>query len=304
MTAQAIQTSTPSLTDALRETAMLAKVTCTALGLTRLDKRASRDMEAQRGAPEGSFRGNVNRLGNADALHKLLRKVQDEAQENLNNLSTAWGTGGRRLLPNANFEKWVKKHYELDQEFKTYLAQLEEQVDAILAAAAEGVKNFDVKPPEREELLGSYSMSYALEPVPDATFPGVPDAAHDWLTRQYEANNASHYQEGLNAAFKRFLKPLGKLVERIDAYDNKDNDERRAGGTFKNTLVTNIQDVLDAARSFNLAGDPVVDDFIKSMEIFGNIHADDLRKDENLRTSVKTKAQETIDRLSDMLGGF
>lgn len=301
MTMPMSQAAAPSISEALREVAMLARVSCTALGATRCSQSISAEVDADKGAPKGTTKANMKRLAGADALHREFVVLQKQAQDNLKLNCTPWG-GGRHLLPNVNFERWVGEHYRFNQEHEALVEKLKSQADDILRIAAHSLREVpDVDPPSREELLKAYSMSYALEPIPSGNFPNMPPAAEAWLKEQYEANVKATYHEATNAALARMIAPLSKLVERIDIYDKRDeNAEKKT--FFKDAILTNVQDMLDVLSTFNLMHDPQFQHFVDQLTLLKQVSPEDIKKNPELRTAVKTKAQTTIDSLKSWLG--
>lgn len=293
----------PSISDALREVAMIAKVSTTAFGLTRTDHSASAEIDAAKHAKKGTSSLKVNRLAGVDDLHNAIKVVQKQAQDNLAMNATPWG-GARHCLPNANFERWVGEHYRLQTKHEELKAELATKVDEIIADAVANLVEYKVEPPNREELLNAYSLTYKLEPIPAADFPNMPPAAEEWLKRQYEANLESTYHEATNAALARLIDPLSKLVEKIDLWDKRDDREKETGKkvVLREATLGNVQEVLDVLGSFNLLNEPAFKAFEEQCVLFRNVSTEDIRGNDELRASVKTRAQEVIDGLRGWLG--
>lgn len=295
------------LSNALREVAMIAEVKTTALGLNRADKQAAQKTNTDFQAHQGAARVSVNRLAGADDLHRDITALQEAIRANLHAYTTSWGMTSRRLLPNANFEPWIREHARLQGEFETKRAHLIAEAPNLIRKAEAALGHFNVRPPSVEEIERAYSVSYGLEPIPDGKqFSGLPDAANDWLTEQFEHNISTAYREAQLDALKRLSEPLEALVDRIGAYDERmdkleKGDDPGRVGIFRDTLVSNVQDIGAVFGSFNLTQDPKMQNFADRLAIFMNASPDDLRKNDDLRASAKQQAQSLIDDLNDML---
>lgn len=294
------------ISNALREVAMIAEVKTTALGLTRTDKRASAESAQAHRAHANAARVSVNRLAGADDLHRDITTLQEQIRTNLGAYTTAWGTSGRRLLPNSNFEPWIREHARIQGEFNNKVEILKAEAPALVAKAAAALGQFNVQPPSVQEIQEAYSVRYNLEPIPDGSqFNNLPKAAEDYLRAQFETNVSTAYQEAQLDALSRLSKPLEALVERLTAFEEREKKiaagEESKSGIFRDTLITNVQDIAQVFASFNLLGDENMTKLAKRLDIFMNIGADDLRKNAQLRDSASTQAKGLIDDLNDLL---
>jgi hypothetical protein len=296
----------PSVVDALRQVGMLVRVTCTAPGTMKTDRRASEEADEAKKAKQGTASVKVRILSGADEDDKKVRKLQREAIHSLDRRTTPWGMDSQRLLPNANFMEFIKDFTKTKEDIETIVARIEANAQSICDRANEALGDFDVERLQPQDLIGVYSISIEFQEIPAAEFPGMPKAAQEWLSKQYAQRAEVRYQDGLKSGLGRLLKPMSELVERIDAYDKAKavgKDERNRGeGSFRDTLTENVREAVECLASFNLLNDPELKDFTNSLILFQNVTAKDLRKDAVLRTGVKTKAQETIERLKNLMG--
>jgi len=295
------------ISNALREVSMIAEIKTTALGLTRTDKRASAQSAQAHHAHSGAARVSVNRLAGADDLHKDITALQEAIRVNLAAYTTSWGTTGRRLLPNANFDPWIREHARLQEEFNGKVETLKAEAPALVQKAATALGQYDIQPPSVDEIRNAYSVRYGLEPIPDSKqFTNLPPGVEEILRQQFEMNISTAYQEAQLDAMSRLAKPLEALVERISAYDDREaaiarGEEPGKSGIFRDTLIGNIQDIGAVFSSFNLLGDPTMTKISDKLKLFMTVSPDDLRKNDQLRNSAKTQAATLIEELNDLL---
>ena len=294
----------PSIVDALRQVGMLVRVTCTAPGELKTDRRASEEADEAKKAKRGTGTMKV-RMFNGVEEHKKVKKLQKEAVKALDHRSTPWGQDSQRLLPNGNFMDFIKPFTAIKEEIEEIVKSIETNAEDVCRRANAAKGDYDVEDLTPEDVIGVYSIAIEFQEIPPANFPGMPKEAQEWLSEQYAKRAEARYQEGIKLGFARLLEPLTNMVEGIDKFDTakaKGKEEKSRGeGAFRDTLTENVKKAVDCLASFNLLDDEDLKEFTNSLILFQNIDADKLRKDSQLRAGVKTKAQETIERLRGMM---
>lgn len=296
------QTPSRMLSDAIREVAMVAGVTTSALGLTRTDRDASKKADSDHAARIGSARVVVDRLSGAADYAKRIMDCQTMAHANLKQFTMPWGSTGRRLLPTVNHERWNKQHQDIKHAFDVAVKDFVDNADHVIAIAKQNLGDYKVKVPTKEEIETAYSLSFTLEPIPDsAAFRGPPEV-EEYLKRQFEANIQAAHAEAQANVLTRLSDPLKKLIERMDAYDKREA-EVSAGkaptkeGIFRDSVIENVHSIADVFESFNLLGDPKLAEVADALKVFRQINADMLRKHDTVRRAASIKAKEILDGL-------
>lgn len=294
----------PTIVDALRQVGMLVRVTCTAPGTLKTDKRASEEADTAKKAKRGTASMKVRIMNGIDE-DKEVRKLQREAIEVLDHRTTPWGQDSQRLLPNGSFMDFIKRFTAIKERIEELISTIEMNADTICAKANAAKGEFDVDDLKPDDLIGVYSISIEFQEIPAAHFPGMPPQAQEWLSEQYAKRAEVRYQDGLKLGFARLLKPMSDMVERLEAYEKAQaagkGEKARGEGSFRDTLTENVKEAVESLSSFNLLNDPDLKEFTNSLILFQNVNAKDLRSDAQLRAGVKTKAQETIERLKNLM---
>ena len=99
-----------NLSDALQNSCMIVTVNTSALGLTRLDKRASAESDDAHNAVRGAARVIVSRLPGVETDHRDLIAVQNDTRAFTYGCTAPWGvktSDGRRIMANKMFETWI-----------------------------------------------------------------------------------------------------------------------------------------------------------------------------------------------------
>lgn len=301
-----MNTKTPTLSDAIRDIAMLVDVTCTQLGISRTDKAASRAADAAHNAVQGSGKVVVSRLPGCAHLHDAIVSVQGKIRKNVTQHTMPWGS--RRLLTTNLFEPWIREHATLQQEHDGLIEKLVAEAPALVHQANINKGSYDVEPPTIDELSNAYSVSYSLEPVPDAgNFPSnISEGVDAWLKHKFESDMQANVQMAKRDAVSRLVKPISNLVQRCAEMEEK-NEKANAGEKVKasaarDTLVSNVKAMADLVKSFNVPYDPVLGEMIDKLQIFDNVTTDQLKKDRDVRSATSARAKEILDRANNWLG--
>lgn len=297
---------TDILSDALRNVAMIAEIDTSALGLTRTDKDASKKAETDHHAAHGSARVVVRRFAGVDELPKKIMEYQKEAHDCLKRLSTQWGASKRRLLPNVNAQRFIQEFAEIESKYTTAVKEFIDGVDQIAQEAKKNHGDFKVDLPTKEEVESSYRLQYTLEPVPDgAQFQGSA-AVVTHLQEMFEQRIQASYVEAQHDALSRVADPMKRLIERMEAFEERERDlangkEVGKNGIFRDTIVTNIQDIAEVFGSFNLTNDPKIKELSDKIAVFTKVSPETLRKNAQIRAAAVKHAKTIIAELDDLL---
>jgi len=297
----------PTISEAIGQVAMLARIACSTPGISRKDATASSEVDQAKGAKDKTTAVYVDRLMGAKEIHNQRVNIHKSAQVFLSDISLPW-TGGWWLLPNAQFEKFVAYIYDAKEKDAALGRQLEAEVDRIVAETAQNIAQYTVAPLTREELLTGYSMEEHFAEVPTGRNPNIPAAAEEWVRQRVEDQTKAAYQQGLSEVAQGFVKPLTRIANRLEEFsftkEKLDNGKvkKTTTGSFKNSLFEGIRELIENAEAANVLKDPTLTKLIEDLSFFRYVHPDDLRNDGMLRQAGATKAKELIGRLSAPLG--
>lgn len=294
--------------DAVRETCMLVSIRKTALGMERTDKEASEHVARDNHAVEGAAKVKVSRLPGADAHHKLILSIQREATDIIDNNSMFFEKHWR-LLPNRRFEPLVSALATVKKKFDGALTQLEQHAPTIIARAHANKGTLNVEIPTEEELVNAYSMQTEFRPVPDGDhFRGLPESTAKKLAARLDARVAENVAAAQNDILARFREPITEFIKRMKAYNDRLVEEAAGKdvgrvGVFRDTIVTNIRDLFNVLKSFNITNDERLTELGQMVEALAHVNPDDLRRSETVRDSAVERAKQIADNLEGWLTG-
>jgi hypothetical protein len=301
------QLTPKSMSELISQVATVAVVKTTTVGLSRIDKNASTDADRNHNARSGTGKVSVSRLAGAEDRIKAIKAVQAQARECLFAMTTAWGD--RRLLPNQNVQKFIGAWTPIKQEHDKLVEQLKQDAPALIAQAEVNKGSYDVEPPTVEELAGGFSLEFTLEQVPNATLyraSGLEKAVEDALKVRFEADIAAAYQQAQADAISRVRGPVSNLLERMVAYEKREEEKSRGidvgrEGYFRDSVIKNVNEISQVFSSFNLTGDPLINEIAEQLEALDGIEAEDLRKSKELRKDTARRAEEILSKLGDWM---
>src|SRR5262245_27225716 len=274
----------------ISQVAVVGQVNASALGMTKLDRDASRDSDSSHNALEGTAKVNVIRLPGAEAPVNAIKAKQREGRQCMIHYTTQWGTD-RRLMPNVNINPFIEAFELIRAEHDLLVREFVDDAPRYIAKAQANLGDYNVNPPSIDEIKKAFSLDYDLHPVPQSASYGdstLNKELQKQLAERYEDDLKTAYAKAQKDALVRVWEPLSALVDRMEAYDEREEnkaDGEKVGkhGTFKSTIITNITDMAQVFRSFNLTGDAFFDAVADKLDAFEGIEHASLTKNAELR---------------------
>lgn len=298
--------TTQSLSQIIGSMAVMAAVQAKSLGMTRLDKQASIESDVAHGAIRGAGKTSVNRLPGAKAAVDAIKATHSQARTLVAGWTSRWGED-RRLLMNEHIGEVGALFEEIRVEHDRLRDQFVADSWAYIHRAHQDLGSYTVAPPSQDEIAHAFSLSLEMSPVPNIdAWTGGGGALEQSMRKRFEADIKAAWDGAQKDLLKRLIEPLDKLVERMNAYEErellkeKDIDVGKEG-TFKATVVTNITDIGRIFRSFSQIGDPVITEFADRLEAFEGIGHADLTKSAQLRAATAKQAADIRASLSAWL---
>ena len=302
----------PTLSDALQNACMIVTVNTSALGLTRLDKRASAESDDAHNAVRGAARVIVSRLPGVESDHRDLIAVQNDTRAFTYGCTAPWGvktSDGRRIMANNMFEKWIGGFAARHEIFMRKREVMLAKAPDMIAEAERNRGQFDVRPPTLDELRNAYDMSYTLEPIADASCFGPMGQQVDvFLKQQYDINVAASFRAGQVDRVEAARPLVERVVERMKAFQERETliaDGKDPGreGVFRDTLVSNVQEMCGLLDSLNVTADAGLHAIVQDLRAFDAMSAKELRKSPQMRATAVTVAAQAVDAIDRWLTG-
>ena len=288
----------------LLDNALLVRLKIGVYSGNKVDQELSVKIQEDQDAHSNAGRWIKNTLADADQVKKL--KANAQAARNLNySYTLPWDSKGDRILPTTMFKQHTDEMQALQEEqvilkddLKTNYQQIIDTAKVVLG------KSFSIKDyPHIDELLDKYYFDIHYHKIsdPDTDFRiKLQEEDKAQIRESMRDLHARTLKKAHKELWKRCHQVISKMVERLGT-ETMDNGDIR-NKIFKNTVVSNIEDLCTLLDQLNITNDP--DLAMIGQEIRHAIVGTDpeeLRKDDTVREAVKDQAERIQGEIEDKL---
>ena len=281
----------------LASASMLVEVNISHWVGKKKDKKASQVVTDQNNAKKGVANVFKSLLSDNDdliAITKLVGRIRDTHAA----MTMPWSNSGLRLLPTKQFFKYQEVMTALRDEFyKLVEAFLNKYEDAVIDVQMDlgGLFSRDDYP-TLEELRRKFNLSIQYTDVPTGDFRvALPQQAIDELKSSMTASFQNNFEVAMNDVWTRLHKFLTRMSERLDYSDNETKK------IFRDTLVTNVTDMIELLRVCNVTGSSQMNTMADRLEeAMSGVTPDALREDDYFRAETKAAVDQAIAALPSL----
>lgn len=274
----------------LQNRALLIRLGIESWGTTRQDKEANQAVADAKNSKTAATRV-TKRLAPDDAL-KAVKSKAEEARKYVRSVTQPWSDDGARLLDAAqlfNLQDELRRNYHPAwwAEVQKVVAKLDYYRDQWGPANLGDLYDPSLYP-TRAKMEAEFKWDLDVLPLnPDSK------EVRMILGNEYVEQMQQQAEQRLVAQLaERIAEPISNMVRRLSDPE----------GAFKDTLVSNVEDIAKLIPALNLTGDPRLDALQKQIEADLVKHdADVLRRNSHVRTATAQKAQAILDRMNDFL---
>lgn len=261
------------------------------------DKKATKEVATTHGIETSVGRYHKDLLPGAvehDAILKLRNAWRVAHYEN----TLPWGEDGERVIRSSSFLDYAAMYNEYkakwDAALETFIAAY-----PTLVSQAELRLNtlFDPKDyPEVDEVRRRFCVRLRNYPLPDTEdfriLDGIPPEEADRLVAEAVDGINARLTDAIKDLWARMYKVVGNMQERLAVPVGE------KGGKFHDTLVTNVQDLIELLPKLNLTNDPDIARAAQEMSALVQHPAETLRQSEEVRKATCAKAAALAKRMS------
>lgn len=297
MTAPAVAV-TPSAA-MLGDRAVLVNLSIRQWSAAKSDKKVNREVAQNHGSAEemGNYRKS---LVARDAIKKYTELAGIIRTEHYK-LTLPWGDNGDRILTAKGYfdysNNFRKRQQEIEAIWDEFCANYPQYIEEA-KAKLNGL--FDAKDyPEVTAIRGKFSIKLEVTPVPQSddfrVHLGADEVSH--LRQQLEQDAADRTQRAMADVWDRMKTVIAAMRDRLNLYNvRKDGTVEHP---FRDSIVTNISDLLQIIPILNLTGDPNVTQFAQAMnDDLTRYSPDTLREAEYARKDTAARADEILSKMS------
>lgn len=264
----------------------------------KLDKRASADVASANYAKTGVANVHKKLLGDCAEL-KAIDTLVGVARTTHYSMTMPWSDTGLRLLTTKAYFKYHETMTEIQASFddcvNTFLQAYDWEITQAQAKLGDLFNRNDY--PTTESLGNKFGFRLSYMPLPEAgDFRlDINTEAQAEMKSHYETFYTTQLNNAMNDIWQRAFKCLSNMSERLD-YASHESKK-----VFRDTLVTNVLDIVDLLSVCNITNDSQMEAMrMKLEDTLQGVTPDALREDEFLRAETKKSVDEVIKSLPSL----
>ena len=271
----------------LSDKAMLVKLSISKWSARKHDKKVSREVAASHGTAED--RGRYNKVLVAKEALQAIQKAESAARTYHYDNTLPWKDDGARILPSANYLPYTQEMRELKAEFDCQVTEFLANYPSLLSQARYDLNGLfnEADYPDGFKIQKKFSFDMEIDPMPTAADFRV-NLQSDEVGRirdEIEVRLNRAQDDAMRDLFTRVYDVVRHMADKLGTPD----------AIFRDSLVTNVQDLVDLLPRLNLTGDPKLDALRDEVadKLLG-YGAEDLRRNQFARKETAQAAQDIL----------
>lgn len=281
--------SVPSISSS----AMLVELNISTWTGRKLDKIVSAEIDARKQTTTRA--GNYNKKLFADEpTFDAISKFAGNARTFHYHATMPWSDSGLRLLTTAMYFDYHKTISQMEMDFSGLIDEfLNDYQNMVLRAQHKLGDMFDVHDyPDPDSLRDKFRFSVKFSPVPDVGDwrVDIGNDARETLQLSYQQAYTANLEQAYKDVWDRTHEALANMSTKL-AGNNKQ--------IFRDTLVTNVKEMIDLLDKFNITGDAKMRQAkVKIQSALSGVTPDALREDDEFRLDTKQKVDDLLKEFS------
>lgn len=270
-----------TMTTALHNSAMLATLTISQWTARKHDSSVSAEVEKAHQAKDA---GRYNKMLIDKAALEPISKIANAARQYHYKMTLPWGDNGDRLLPASLFMDYTETLNGYRTEFRQRVREFVATYPDLCQAARSrlGTMYNAEDYPASFEISERFEIATEFTPVATANDFRV-QLNEEYVTsikRDIEQRMETRQRDAMKHCYDRVKEVVSRIHERLADKDN----------TFRDTLITNAEELLALLPALNITGDQELIDIGNEVKEL-LVHPDRLRQDDTLRSETADKAK-------------
>jgi hypothetical protein len=259
----------------------------------KLDKIVSAEIDARKQTTTRA--GNYNKKLFADEpTFDAISKFAGNARTFHYHATMPWSDSGLRLLTTAMYFDYQKTISQMEMDFSGLVDEfINDYQNMVLRAEHKLGDMFDVLDyPDPDSLRDKFRFSVKFSPVPDVGDwrVDIGNDARETLQMSYQQAYTANLEQAYKDVWDRTHDALTNMSAKL-AGNNKQ--------IFRDTLVTNVKEMIDLLDKFNITGDAKMRQAkVKIQSALSGVTPDALREDDEFRLDTKQKVDDLLKEFS------
>lgn len=280
----------------INEKAILVTVRVSTWEARRHDKRITDEVNIQHGANPNAGRYHKRLFGRKVASHQDVLNAAMAIRTIHHENTLPWEDTGWRLLPTKNYFKYVEAIGAARRRMYTALDKFMAEYPELIEQARKELNGMFRQDdyPTPSQVRDKFGSRVDYQPVPTGNDfrIGLPDEELDRVRRDIEDRVARSVSDAVQDVWQRIGEAIDALNERLDD-----------GKYLRESMVTRIRQVAEAAGDLNVTDDPELESVRQqAMRDLGDLNVNELRDNEDVRLEAAQKAEDILARMRGMYG--
>lgn len=280
--------------------AMLTEFNASVWTARKLDKSATEEVvTAKNAGAKDAARVNKHLLAGRNEL-EVIQSMVGRARAFVYDNTLPWSDSGLRLLPTANFEKFVAKMNDFEEEFTTLVTNFVDIYPTLITAQAMALGDMFKRDeyPTQNEIMTKFAFRVNYMPVPTAGDfrVDVGNAAMDDIKAKLARLAEERVEEAMKDVRARLGEHLKRMSDRLTTdWVAGEAKQRR----FHDSLVDGALELCDLTKNLNVVGDVELESARAELEqLLCGVTPDELRKNHAVRQDTKKAVDDLLSKFS------
>lgn len=280
--------------------AMLTEFNASVWTARKLDKSATEEVvTAKNAGAKDAARVNKHLLAGRNEL-EVIQSMVGRARAFVYDNTLPWSDSGLRLLPTANFEKFVAKMNDFENEFTTLVTNFVTIYPTLITAQAMALGDMFKRDeyPTQNEIMTKFAFRVNYMPVPTAGDfrVDVGNAAMDDIKAKLARLAEERVEEAMKDVRARLGDHLKRMSDRLTTdWIAGEAKQRR----FHDSLVDGALELCDLTKNLNVVNDAELEATRAELEkLLCGVTPDELRKNHAVRQDTKKAVDDLLNKFS------
>jgi hypothetical protein len=289
--------------DVLKNKALMVRLTRKKFNRNKTDKALSEELTKLKGVAEaGAVR--VNKSLFTKEVTDGYMKVYSEASKYFYRVTLPWDDKGYRLLSIDIFDEFSKKFKQFSNDYRKHVAKFIDEVENhVETARAMLGEAFDLSDYSFISTNGGVDQDFLLAQFELGIEYDVVTSGDDLRAVLTEADREAVAAQIDAMALERFGKAQAHVVQTLHDHIFAIHERLcESENIFRDTLITNLQDLVDLIPKMNIAGDPAIDELAAEAKLkLCQWDPQELREDPEARKDVDQAAKDILGNMEGMI---
>lgn len=259
----------------------------------KLDKSATAKTLSDAGA--ASTAGSFHKQLVGKAALQTIAAVVNEARAYHYAATLPWLDDGPRILPAAKFTDYMDRMDTFEASFREAADAFADNYESYVQDARSSLGKLFRETDYPASVRGLFAWECTAMGMPDASDfrAQIPAAAVERVKAEMEKRTQDAMVVAVRDVFERVLERVRAMSDKLANYKPA-SDATGASGVFRDSLVDNMRDLVDALPSLNITGDARITALTETMADLCKWDATTLRESDTLRRGVQAKAAKMV----------